>query len=72
MQRGDKTTLAALKQGDRFYKFGDKSKKVYQVVNDYSNVTGEFKMTCLPDGYHPRYPDKLNSTTEVIFLRHTE
>lgn len=68
MQRGDKTTLSALEPGDRFYKAGDKAKKVYQV----GVFTTGNKIECVPDGKNPRYPDNLPATTEVIFLRHTE
>jgi len=74
MERGTRTNAKALAIGDRFYKATDAKKNVLQMVEHKPKVTKHrtYTLWCLPDGRDPRYPDAINSETEVVFLRHTQ
>jgi len=59
--------------GDRCYKEGDKSKKVFELTGVFEAAgtgKGFFYAFCIEDGGNPKYPVKLKSSQPVIFLRH--
>ena len=74
MERGTKTTAAALQVGDRFYKAVDKTKTVLQMVEHTAKSTKyqTYSLWYLPPNTDAKYPKAIKGDTEVIFLRHTE
>ena len=73
MKRGDKTTIGELGITARFYKEGDKDKRVFEITGKSlgaANGKGFYYAECVVDGGNPKYPDKLKSTLPVIFLRY--
>lgn len=70
MQVKTQTDVHALKDGDRFYKVGDKDKRVFQVA--LASMRADGYAMCVQDGANPKYPVSVKSNIEVIFLRHTQ
>jgi hypothetical protein len=71
VNRGDKVKCSVLQIGSRFHKTGDR-KKVFQVheIIIHPHKTS-FDLLCVADECNPKYPVKINSTLEVIFLRNS-
>lgn len=71
MQRNTRTTIEALKEGDRFYKLCDRAKEVWTKVPSAAKQTGyqTYKHFALKDGDHPKYPQAFKNDTPVVFLR---
>lgn len=67
MERNAVTTIDKLQTGDRFYKTNDKNKTVFTKV-DYG--LNKEKYFAVKDGLH--WPDPINKTTPVVFLRHAD
>lgn len=70
MEKYTRTTIDQLRIGDRFYRLGDKRKQEWTKVIHKSNrfqlqshTNWALKDAC-------RYPLAMDTTTEVIFLRH--
>lgn len=74
MQTFTQTTLDKLQVGDRFYKVGDKKKKVLEVKKKDENRWGNVTSMTIVDGNDP---DHFSQTTtkaaeiQVIYLRST-
>jgi len=71
MERNTKTTLGALQLGDRFYKAGDKNKRVWEVNEKFINATIAHNPNFLPQ-YRFQSATRIVNTTPVIFLRHND
>ena len=74
MTRNTKTTINDLKPGDRFYKFGDKKKEVFEKVDPLEPVGNwavEAKYMSLPPDRISVLTKLIRFQTEVIFLRST-
>jgi hypothetical protein len=71
MTRNSIQLLGEMKVGDRFH-YPGKDKTVYELIDKNETAVYVNRPALLPDKYLDRHPTRVDSGTEVVFLRSTK